>query len=294
MLGIHVTVPVACFRKGLAREYLGTRLCHRRLRAMASCCRWWVSPVAAPARRRAGRSGTTRRAGQRAWCCGRLAGEEDTIRLGRAILARTFSSSSPASSSSCGSIPPGKRAAPQRSKIESGWRLDQPRQVDRFGGLSLGESTHLVDEVRRLRPTDVGPMRAFLLAERGRLSLPVWVDHVGSAGTRLSPATCSNAMPWASNSCSDAVDRTALSGAFIITGVMKLCAPTAMIRPFASCPCTPWPTVTACSTSKRSRRFALPTIGFTPVASCTPSLEADEDGEKTQLELADRGARALR
>jgi CRISPR-associated protein Cas5t len=62
--------------------------------------------------------------------------------------------------------------------------LDQPRRVDRFGGLSLGESTHLVDEVRRLRPTDVGPARAFLLAERGRLSLPVWVDHVGSAGTR--------------------------------------------------------------------------------------------------------------
>jgi CRISPR-associated protein Cas5t len=26
--------------------------------------------------------------------------------------------------------------------------------------------------------------RAFLLAERGRLTLPVWVDHVGSAGTR--------------------------------------------------------------------------------------------------------------
>ncbi|MBX6312321.1 MAG: type I-MYXAN CRISPR-associated protein Cas5/Cmx5/DevS [Isosphaeraceae bacterium] len=63
--------------------------------------------------------------------------------------------------------------------------LDQPSRIERFGGLSLGESTHLVDEVRRLRPTDFGPARAFLLAERGRLSLPVWVDHVGSAGTRF-------------------------------------------------------------------------------------------------------------
>jgi CRISPR-associated protein Cas5t len=62
--------------------------------------------------------------------------------------------------------------------------LDHPERIDRFGGLSLGESTHLVDEVARLRDGTSGPARAYLLAERGRLSLPVWVDHVGSAGTR--------------------------------------------------------------------------------------------------------------
>ena len=38
----------------------------------------------------------------------------------------------------------------------------------------------------------------------------------------------------------------------------------------ASCPCTPWPTARACSTSKRSRRSASPTPASTPAASCTP------------------------
>jgi CRISPR-associated protein Cas5t len=50
--------------------------------------------------------------------------------------------------------------------------------------LSLGESTHLVDEIRRIHPTMRRPARTYLVAEQGRLSLPVWVDHVGSAGTR--------------------------------------------------------------------------------------------------------------
>jgi CRISPR-associated protein Cas5t len=73
--------------------------------------------------------------------------------------------------------------------------LTNPSTIERrFGGLSLGESTHLVDEVqlldkylqsrnwRQRTPQPCG--RAFLLAERGRLTLPVWVDHVGSARTR--------------------------------------------------------------------------------------------------------------
>jgi CRISPR-associated protein Cas5/DevS len=65
--------------------------------------------------------------------------------------------------------------------------LKEPSNVTRFGGLCLGESTHLVDEVsfiesaaNRLPSTG----RAFLIAPKGRLTLPVWVDHVGSAGTR--------------------------------------------------------------------------------------------------------------
>jgi CRISPR-associated protein Cas5t len=72
-----------------------------------------------------------------------------------------------------------------------GLALDQPAGVTRFGGLSLGESTHLVDEVCRFQPNHSrfaslpAQGEAFLLAERGRLSLPVWVDHVGSAGTRF-------------------------------------------------------------------------------------------------------------
>ena len=67
--------------------------------------------------------------------------------------------------------------------------LLDPGSVTRFGGLSLGESTHMVDEVclfDRVRDRLPKTGRIFLRREdkKGRLTLPVWVDHVGSAGTR--------------------------------------------------------------------------------------------------------------
>jgi len=56
--------------------------------------------------------------------------------------------------------------------------LDNPAGISRFGGLSLGESTHLVDEVRRLNS---GKKAELLVGEdEGDLSLPIWPDHVGS------------------------------------------------------------------------------------------------------------------
>ncbi len=61
--------------------------------------------------------------------------------------------------------------------------LEHPERIRRSGGLSIGESTHLVDDVRILGSETV-EARTFLLAERGRLALPTWVDHVGSKGTR--------------------------------------------------------------------------------------------------------------
>lgn len=57
--------------------------------------------------------------------------------------------------------------------------LDQPATVSRFGGLSLGESTHLVDSVSRLQSQDLRG-RLLVAAEDGDLSLPIWPDHVGS------------------------------------------------------------------------------------------------------------------
>jgi CRISPR-associated protein Cas5t len=62
--------------------------------------------------------------------------------------------------------------------------VDREESPPRFGGLALGESTHLVDEVRRLRPADLGRMRVLVADDEGDLTLPLWVDHVGSAGTR--------------------------------------------------------------------------------------------------------------
>lgn len=57
--------------------------------------------------------------------------------------------------------------------------LDQRGLVARFGGLSLGESTHLVDEVSLLNQQ--GASGKLLVAEDdGDLSLPIWPDHVGS------------------------------------------------------------------------------------------------------------------
>jgi CRISPR-associated protein Cas5t len=62
--------------------------------------------------------------------------------------------------------------------------LESPHRIQRYGGLSLGESSHLVDEVRRFKEDTQRQGQVFLLAYRGRLTLPVWVDHVGSSGTR--------------------------------------------------------------------------------------------------------------
>lgn len=62
--------------------------------------------------------------------------------------------------------------------------LKRPASVHRFGGLCLGESSHLVDEVREYRSCD--PHDGWLLVRdsAGDLSLPIWPDHVGSKNTR--------------------------------------------------------------------------------------------------------------
>ena len=183
MVGIYVTVPVACFRKGLAREYLETEA----LPPPATCYGFLLSLVGETSRRR--------HVGVRVTPM--LRGKPPTN-----VVLRTVWRVKKTPLGSAGNTRPdyqqlltgvelviwldSSEEQAEAPTLEDRVRiaLDQPRQVDRFGGLSLGESTHLVDEVRRLRPTDVGPARAFLLAERGLLTLPVWVDHVGSAGTR--------------------------------------------------------------------------------------------------------------
>jgi CRISPR-associated protein Cas5t len=53
-----------------------------------------------------------------------------------------------------------------------------PDTVSRFGGLSLGESTHLVDEIKTLNGQSIRGKLLFA-EEDGDLSLPVWPDHVG-------------------------------------------------------------------------------------------------------------------
>jgi CRISPR-associated protein Cas5t len=63
--------------------------------------------------------------------------------------------------------------------------LTSPAEVDRFGGWSLGESSHLVNDAHLVSRDDVPrDTRAFLMDHCGTLTLPVWVDHVGMRATR--------------------------------------------------------------------------------------------------------------
>ena len=64
-----------------------------------------------------------------------------------------------------------------------------PSAVQRFGGLSCGESHNLVDTVDVLEWCEIvhryGDAEVWMLAPDadGEWSVPVWVDHVGSSGT---------------------------------------------------------------------------------------------------------------
>jgi CRISPR-associated protein Cas5t len=185
MLGLEVTVPVACFRKGFAREYWETE----EIPPPATCYGFLLSLVGERDRRR--HVGARVSPG--------LFNDPD-----RSTVLRTLWRVKER-----GSLPGvGTNSRPDyqelltdvqlaiwldsKEETSSGphleervvLALDHPERIDRFGGLSLGESTHLVDQVNRIRPDEGRGARLYLLAEQGRLSLPVWVDHVGSAGTR--------------------------------------------------------------------------------------------------------------
>lgn len=58
--------------------------------------------------------------------------------------------------------------------------MNDPTKVFRFGGLSLGESTHLVDEIKLLDNKRIESCQLLLNNPEGDLSLPVWADHVGA------------------------------------------------------------------------------------------------------------------
>lgn len=191
MLGLLVTIPVACFRKGFAREYWETE----DLPPPATCYGFLLSLVGEVDRRR--------HVGARVapGLLDRAGGAGGPRRPERSTVLRTLWRVKKDELGAEGNARPdfqelltgvrlaiwldssGESGSAPRLEERVGVALDDPGRVERFGGLSLGESAHLVDEVRRLRPGD-GTAWTYLTAEEGRLSLPVWVDHVGSAGTR--------------------------------------------------------------------------------------------------------------
>lgn len=186
MIGVHVTVPIACFRKGMAREYLEAES----IPPPATCYGFLLALVGEVDRRR--------------HCGVRLAptlvGQPD-----KSVVLRTVWRVKNRPLGSAGNTRPdyqqlltgvelviwldstGEENGTPRLEVRVAEALDGNRRsrVQRFGGLSLGESTHLVDQVRLFAQDKSRQGRVFLLAEQGRLTLPVWVDHVGSAGTHF-------------------------------------------------------------------------------------------------------------
>jgi CRISPR-associated protein Cas5t len=224
MLGVHVTVPIACFRKGMAREYLETEplpppaTCYGFLLALVGEVDRWrhsgvrVVPVLIGKPDRSVVLRTVWRIKEDNYWVDptgkvHIVGKTKKTRTEFENWVHSKRWKKPQYEYGLGS---GSNARPDYQQLLTGvelviWldsteekpgtpnleervsqSLDPSRRglVARFGGLSLGESTHLVDQVCAFAGDCQRGGQAFLLAPQGRLTLPVWVDHVGSAGTR--------------------------------------------------------------------------------------------------------------
>lgn len=201
MFGLYVTVPIACFRKGMAREYLETEV----IPPPSTCYGFLLSLV--------GETDRTRHEGVRITCG--VIGQPS-----RSVVLRTIWRVKSKPLGSSGNTRPDYQqlltnlrivlwveSQMERSSMESlelrVAKMFDPllrSKVNRFGGLSLGESTHLVDEVvpvsvMKRRQVNEG-ITLFVLSEKGRVTMPVWVDHVGSAGTRYATGDLATRLSW--------------------------------------------------------------------------------------------------
>lgn len=190
MIGVGLTVPMACWRKGAARELLETEV----LPPPATCYGALLSLV--------GETDRERHRGCRI-SMGMLS--DPSYRPGQSTVLRTVwrikDARTPQGNKEnarpdfqqlvidarlivwCDSGDEPDAASGLENRVRRAMR--DPSGVDRFGGWSLGESTHLINDAwlfDGVAPAE--PYRTFLLSERGELTFPVWVDHVGSAGTK--------------------------------------------------------------------------------------------------------------
>ena len=185
MLGVFVSVPVTCFRKGLAREYLETEP----LPPPATCYGFFLSLV--------GETDRLRHIGCR--IAPVLIGKPEKSKIlrtvwrtkSRKLLMGDGNNRTPAQQELLtgvqlvlwlDSLEENGENPSLEQRVETA--LAHPETLERFGGLSFGESTHLVDEVKIFPGNDGQTGAIFVCADRGRFTLPVWVDHVGSEGTR--------------------------------------------------------------------------------------------------------------
>lgn len=75
-----------------------------------------------------------------------------------------------------------------RNRLPLVYRLEHafadPTSVCRFGGLSLGESRDLINSVKLVTSFCQESIQWLVQTEDGWLTLPYWVDHIGSRETR--------------------------------------------------------------------------------------------------------------
>jgi CRISPR-associated protein Cas5t len=179
-IGLYVSVPVACFRVPRAREYFETFPCP----PPATVYGMLLSMVGE----------TNRRAHEGAEIAIALLSEPDYSVVLRTLWRVKDKNAGPGLGTNRRPdfqelltdvelavwVRKGEQEysdTPLAQRVET--VLGHPATVSRFGGLSLGESTHLVDSVSRLQSQDLRG-RLLFAKEDGDLSLPIWPDHVGS------------------------------------------------------------------------------------------------------------------
>ena len=185
MIGLRLTVPIACWRKGQARELLETEplpppsTCYGALLSLVGeedpeahrGCRVTAGLMNEPPRSLVLRTLWQIKDRKPQQGVGSNAGPDLQQLLSQAELVLWCDS--------------GGEHAAQTLESRVAQTLRAPATIERFGGWSLGESTHLVNDAWILAAAHPpGLCRAFLLDPDGDLTLPVWVDHVGSRGTR--------------------------------------------------------------------------------------------------------------
>lgn len=185
MIGVRLSVPIACWRKAHARELLETEV----IPPPATCYGALLSLV--------GESDLERHVGARVSAGLFNAPTRSTVlrtlwRIKDPALGQGNKKNARPDFQQlvvgadllvlCDSS--GERRAPTlEDRVRSAF--SSPEAIQRFGGWCLGESTHLINDAWLLDALTLPSVcQVFVCDDQGDVTLPVWVDHVGTRGTR--------------------------------------------------------------------------------------------------------------